>query len=92
MTDDGRALPGDEPVLLSYEEAVALLPDGDRIHAFLDSGVALVGADWDRADILRLLETSSRREVTGPAAQGFGHGLAAFRDDGVPVFIKTRPA
>jgi len=92
MTDDGRALPGDEPVLLSYEEAVALLPDGDRVHTFLDAGGALVGADWDRADILRLLETSSRREVSGPAAQGFGHGLAVLRDDGVPVFIKTRPA
>lgn len=86
MTDD------DEPVLLSYDEAAAMLPDGDRIHTFLDAGGALVGANWDRAEILELLETSGRREVTGPAAQGFGHGLAAYRADGVPVFIKTRPA
>jgi hypothetical protein len=81
----------DKIILLSYEEAVALLPDGDRVHTFLDSGIALVGADWDRADILSLLERTERREVTGPAAQGFGHGLAAFREDGTPVFIKTRP-
>jgi hypothetical protein len=82
----------DEIILLSYEEAVALLPDGDRIHTFLDSGIALIGADWDRADILSLLERTERREVTGPAAQSYGHGLAATREDGTPVFIKTRPA
>jgi hypothetical protein len=84
MTGDDRI------VLLSYEEAVALLPDGDRIHTFLDAGIGIIGADWDRAEILRLLERTGRREVTGPAAQSYGHGLAATREDGTPVFIKTR--
>jgi hypothetical protein len=80
----------DDPVvLLSYDEAVALLPEGDRIHTFLDSGVILVGADWDRADVLALLERTDRREVTGPAAQKMKHGLAAYRD-GIPVFIETK--
>jgi len=81
----------DDIQLLSYGEAVALLPDGERIHTFTDGGVALIGADWDRADVLELLETTERREVTGPSAQGLGHGLAAFRD-GEPVFIETRKA
>jgi hypothetical protein len=79
MEDDGE-------ILLSYDEAVALLPDGDRIHTFLDGGITLIGADWDRAEILRLLERTERREVTGPAAQSYGHGLAAYREDGTPVF------
>jgi len=78
----------DAEVLLTYDEAVALLPDGRRIHTFLDSGFALIGADWDRAEVLALLRTTDRREVTGPAAQGMGHGLAAFRD-GKPVFIQA---
>jgi hypothetical protein len=82
---------GDGVTLLTYGEAVALLPDGERIHTFLDAGV-LVGADWGRAKILRLLAATDRREVTGPAAQAAGHGLAAYREDGVPVFIRTRPA
>jgi hypothetical protein len=81
----------DEIVLLSYEEAVALLPDGDRIHTFVNPGGLLVGAHWDRADILDLLERTERREITGPSAQSFGHGLVAYRESGVPVFIKTRP-
>ena len=79
----------DDVVLLSYDEAVALLPEGERIHTFLDSGIALLGADWDRDQVLGLLRTTDRREVTGPAAQAMKHGLAAFRD-GAPVFIETR--
>ena len=78
--------------LLTYDEAVALLPDGDTIHTFLDGGLAIIGADWNRAAVLELLEATDRREVTGPSAQGAGHGLAAFRADGTPVFIETRKA
>ncbi len=87
--DDRRDGPDDEIIPLSYDEAAALLPEGERIHTFLDGGLALIGADWDREDILALLRETSRREVTGPAAQSMDHGMAAFRD-GKPVFIETR--
>ena len=63
--------------LLTYDEAVALLPDDEQIHAILDGDDMQLGADWSREDILSLLETTDRREVTGPAAQASGHGLAA---------------
>jgi hypothetical protein len=79
----------DEKELLTYDEAVALLPDGKRIHAFLDGGMALIGADWDRADILALLRDTDCREVPGPAAQSMGHGLVAWRESG-PVYIATK--
>jgi hypothetical protein len=82
----------DDIQLLTYDEAVALLPDGDSIHTFLDGSGIPIGADWDRPAILELLQNTERREVTGPAAQGMGHGLAAFRADGTPVFIETRKA
>ena len=82
---------GDEVQLLTYDEAVALLPDGDEIHTFLDGGIALVGAHWPRQQILDLLRSTDRREVTGPAAQSMGHGLAAFGPGGEPVFIATKP-
>lgn len=81
----------DEIVLLSYDEAVALLPEGDGdIHTFLDAGITLIGADWRREQVLDLLRATDRREVTGPAAQSMKHGLAAFRADGASVFIETR--
>jgi hypothetical protein len=82
---------GSEPVFLTYDEAVALLPGSERIHTYLDGSLALIGADWDRAQILNLLREAGPQgiQVTGPAAQSAGHGLAAFRADGTPVFIET---
>lgn len=78
----------DDIVLLTYDEAVALLPEGGTVHTLLDTGTGcLVGADWSREQVLDLLR-AGRREVTGPAAQAMDHGLAAFRD-GAPVFIET---
>jgi hypothetical protein len=81
----------DEPEELSYDEAIALLPDGDLIHTILNPEQFLIGADWDRADVLELLRESPRRDVTGPEAQSMGHGLAAIEPGtGRTVFIKTR--
>jgi hypothetical protein len=80
----------EEVRLLTYDEAVSLLPDSDEIHVILDGDVALIGAVWDRAGILNLLATAGRREVTGPQAQAQRHGLAAWLGN-VPVFIETKP-
>lgn len=66
-----------ERVFLSYEEAVAMLPDGDRIHTFAGGGMALIGADWDRKDILELLKTGAP-ELAGEMATSMGHGMVAF--------------
>jgi len=81
----------DDVVKLTYDKAVALLPPEGRIHTFLDGGIALIGADWDRGQIHDLLRTG-RPERSGPAAAGMGHGLVAFRGEGIddPVFIETR--
>ena len=76
--------------LLTYDEAVALLPPSSEIHVFLNPAGMLVGADWDREQVLDLLRTTDRREVTGEQAQAMHHGLAAFLPDGSPAFIETR--
>jgi hypothetical protein len=78
--------------LLTYDQAVALLADGDSVHTFLQGPLGmLIGADWSREKILALLRDTDRREVTGPQAQAMGHGLAAWRGD-EPVFIETAAA
>lgn len=77
-------------MLLSYDEAVALLPGGEEIHTFFNPAIGmLIGADWSRAAVLKLLAQSPQREVSGPSAQSMGHGLAAYRD-GRAIFIETR--
>jgi hypothetical protein len=84
-------------VFLSYEDAVAMLPDGDPIHTFVNPGMnMLVGADWSRDSILEILK-NGRPELSGDAATGMGHGLVAFRVIDTeadvkrdPVFIATK--
>lgn len=75
---------------LTYDEAVALLPDGSDIHTFLNPGGMLLGADWSRESILQLLRDTSYRAVTGGMAQAMNHGLAAEQPDGTLVFIETK--
>ena len=76
--------------LLTVEQAVALLPDGDDIHTMVQSGGMTIGADWSRESVLELLATTSRIEVGGPNCQAMGHGLIAWRPNGRPLFIETR--
>lgn len=78
----------DERVYLNYEQAAAMLPDGDTIHAFRNSGGILVGADWDRASVLEALRTG-RPELAGEQATSMDHGLVAWDEHG-PVFFETK--
>lgn len=79
---------GEERVSLTFEEAVAMLPDAAEIHTFLSGGMAMIGAAWDREDILDLLRTG-RPELSGDLATSMNHGLVAWRGS-QPVFIETR--
>lgn len=67
-----------EKRFLSAEEAIILLPDGESVHTFINDCYGLVGADWNRQDIIDKIHGAERREITGPMARGMGHGLALY--------------
>jgi len=81
--------PADPPEPLTYEQAVAALPDGDDIHVVLNGtpGI-LIGADWRRDQVLALLR-ENRPERSGPLASASGHGIAVMRN-GDRYFVQTR--
>jgi len=81
MSDDKDA------VVLTYEEAVALLPEGKEIHTFVNPAGILVGADWTRKEILKALK-KHKVVVTGSQAQAMKHGMA-FWDGSMHVFVET---
>jgi len=75
---------------MTKKQAVKLLPKGKTIHVFLNPGVGiLLGADWDRKDVLALLAKATRIEETGEHSQRMGHGLAALEGNEWR-FIETR--
>lgn len=68
---------------LTYEQAVAMLPDRDKIHTWR----GFIGASWDREDILKALR-DHQPELSGHIARSHGYGLCF--DDGSVVFVETR--
>lgn len=73
---------------LTFDQAVAMLPDGDEIHTFRSNGFALLGTDWPRAQILEAIR-NGKPELAGPLATSMGHGLLV-HTAGVPLFIEVK--
>ena len=79
-----------ERVSVAFDDAVAMLPDGDEIHTFRNTANILIGADWSRKTLIEWLK-EHRTELSGPMAAGMGHGLVGF-DGAGPLFIATKKA
>ncbi len=77
----------DERVPLSYDQAVAMLPEAERIHTFRGALPIMIGADWPRAALLDAIRTHGA-ELSGPGATGMGHGIVLIDDKGL-LFIET---
>lgn len=65
---------------LTAEQAISLLPEGKTIHTFYGE-VALIGAEWERQDVIDKLKSSDKIEIAGEFARRMGHGLAVYNDN-----------
>lgn len=63
------------------EEAEKLLPDKENIHTFYNMPFGLLGADWDRQEVVEKFKKSDKIEIAGPCARNIGHGLAVYNDN-----------
>ena len=63
---------------ITAEEAEKLLPDDKNIHTFYQVGNTLLGADWDRTEIIKEFKQRDRIEIAGEEARSMGHGLAVY--------------
>lgn len=80
----------EEQLTISFDEAVKLLPEGDTIHTFRNSGSMLLGADWGREALLAAMR-DTEIHITGKAAQAMKHGLAIIHN-GSWLFIEAANA
>lgn len=76
---------------LTYDEAVAMLPDGESIHTFRNPGI-LIGADWMRSAVLEIIKVHGA-ELAGELATKMNHAI--YVNDGKGsgqrgVWIETR--
>lgn len=89
-------MPNEQKKIISYEDAISILPDEEYIHTFYNANFGLCGADWSRAEILDKLKNSEVIELTGETARGMGHGMCAYNKDAQymqdVLFIETDEA
>jgi len=80
-------------VLLTREEADAMLKPGADVHTFMQgaagpgSSLVLIGADRRREELLAYAD-NGLCELAGPSATGMNHGVVVFTKVG-PVFCET---
>ena len=78
----------DSRVVLTPEQALSMLGDGDSIHTFRSAGPMLLGCDWDR-DKLEEAIRGNRCEIGGDACKGMNHGLVVAVDGW--LFVECKP-
>ena len=80
--------PSRQPV--SIEDALRRIGPGETIHTYRQAGPVLVGCDWDRADLVALMESVGVEE-SGPNACAYKHCLCVMDGTG-PMWIEAVPA
>ena len=83
----------DRKTFLNPDEAISILKDEDQIHTFRTAGNILLGADWDRDELIEEIRKAEVREIAGQNAQAMKHGLCIYSmKDGKMVdclFVET---
>ena len=77
----------DEKVILTPEQALSMLPDGDQIHTFRSMGFALIGCDWSRSSLEQEIR-EKQCEVGGDQCQAMNHGLVIWTSETEPLFVE----
>ena len=72
------------------DAAIARLSDGDDIHTFRSTPLALFGADWCRDQVIDAMKKFGVSEA-GDQAASMGHTLVVIDDNG-PLFIEAEPS
>lgn len=77
-------------VFISYDQAMEMLPEKDRVHTFRQGGIFFLGADIDKKRLLNQMKKfQDTLELTGPLARSMNHKIA-LRDDRGALFIETK--
>lgn len=77
-------------VLLTPDEAIGLLPEGEMVHVVIAHGPCKLGACWTRASVEAVIRESKRCEVGGQRCREAGYGLVVWETEIRPLFCEHR--
>ena len=77
----------EEKIFLTKEQAIEclIIKDG-QVHNFVNSGFALLGADWDIKDVEECFDEAGAIEVGGKRCRALNHGIVAVKDGNTYFF------
>ena len=62
-------------LFLTLEQALDVLPKGKEIHCFINDGLGLIGADWNKEKVKDALKNAEIIEIGGEQCKALGHAL-----------------
>jgi hypothetical protein len=80
----------DEKILLTADEAISLLPEGEYVHNYMNpnSGMFL-GCDFERENAEKHIREALQCEIGGPSCQRMKHGLVVWKNEKELSFFET---
>lgn len=79
----------DEKIILTPDEAISILKEGNYVHNFMQGGFALLGCDYSREDAIKALRDSFQIEIGGDTCKAMQHPLAVWASDDKVSFFEA---
>lgn len=77
----------DDKLLITADEAESLLDDGEYVHNFIDSGMVILGCDFERDSAIKAFKAAKSIEIGGEGCKRMKHPLVVFDQDGRHSFF-----
>jgi hypothetical protein len=78
----------DDKIILTKDQAKALIGKRKQVHTFRSGSSILIGADWSRKSIIDAIEKTDLIEIGGEACKRMGHGLVVWTVND-PLFVEA---
>ena len=76
-------------LVITADEAISLLPEGEYVHNFMQGGMALIGCDYERAEAESALRTAIEIEIAGSMARSMKHPIACWKTNKSVSFFEA---
>ncbi len=69
----------EDKLIITADEAISLLPEGDRIHNYANpAGGMFIGVDYSRDEAIKHFREAHGIEIAGPYCKSMGHPIAVW--------------
>ena len=79
----------DAKIILTPDEAISLLADGEYVHNYANPGGMLIGCDYGREDAIKAFRSAKQIEIGGDACKAMRHPLAVWETEKRVTFFEA---